>query len=165
MFSSLARNRPQPRRFTPPRKLGEDSGSEYSDSEYSDSDYSYSDSESDGYVNGQDPEENEYLRNVRVSFLVGSSAQGDISFDPGGGSSEAAARQVRGVGGRAGGGRRLHQPRRREWPPPRNCIKTEKQVTATKIFPYLCLICLTKGLKTWQLRSRPHLKGHPRNTK
>jgi len=61
------RNRPQPRRFTPPRKLGEDSGSEYSDSEYSDSDYSYSDSEeySDGYVNGQDPEENEYLRNVR----------------------------------------------------------------------------------------------------
>jgi len=59
------RNRPQPRRFTPPRKLGEESGSEYSDSEYSDSDYSYSDSESDGYVNGQDPEENEYLRNVR----------------------------------------------------------------------------------------------------
>ena len=70
MFCSSARNRPQPRRFTPPRKLGEDSGSEYSDSEYSDSDYSYSDSEeySDGYVNGQDPEENEYLRNVRVSF-------------------------------------------------------------------------------------------------
>merc|ERR1719228_1016102 len=61
------RNRPQPRRFTPPRKLGEESGSEYSDSEYSASDYSYSDSEeySDGYVNGQDPEENEYLRNVR----------------------------------------------------------------------------------------------------
>merc|ERR1711971_980722 len=48
------RNRPQPRRFTPPHKLGEESGSEYSDSEYS-----------DGYVNGQDPEENEYLRNVR----------------------------------------------------------------------------------------------------
>ena len=68
---SSARNRPQPRRFTPPRKLGEESGSEYSDSEYSDSDYSYSDSEeySDGYVNGQDPEENEYLRNVRVSLL------------------------------------------------------------------------------------------------
>merc|ERR1712211_180328 len=36
------RNRPQPRRFTPPRKLGDESGSEYSDSEYSDSDYSYS---------------------------------------------------------------------------------------------------------------------------
>ena len=69
---SSARNRPQPRRFTPPRKLGEESGSEYSDSEYSDSDYSYSDSEeySDGYVNGQDPEENEYLRNVRVSFPI-----------------------------------------------------------------------------------------------
>ena len=78
MFSSSARNRPQPRRFTPPRKLGEDSGSEYSDSEYSDSDYSYSDSEeySDGYVNGQDPEENEYLRNVRVSFQVW--AQNDL---------------------------------------------------------------------------------------
>jgi len=61
------RNRPQPRRFTPPRKLGDESGSEYSDSEYSDSDYSYSDSEdySDGYANGQDPEETEYLRNVR----------------------------------------------------------------------------------------------------
>merc|ERR1712088_1255924 len=56
------RNRPQPRRFTPPRKLGDESGSEYSDS-----DYSYSDSEdySDGYANGQDPEETEYLRNVR----------------------------------------------------------------------------------------------------
>ena len=65
-----ARNRPQPRRFTPPRKLGDESGSEYSDSEYSDSDYSYSDSEdySDGYANGQDPEETEYLRNVRVGF-------------------------------------------------------------------------------------------------
>merc|ERR1712192_60350 len=58
----LPRNRPQPRRFTPPRKLGEESGSEYSDSEYSDSD---SEEYSDGYVNGQDPEENEYLRNVR----------------------------------------------------------------------------------------------------
>merc|ERR1719341_2321026 len=56
------RNRPQPRRFTPPRKLGEESGSEYSDSDYSDSD---SEEYSDGYVNGQDPEENEYLRNVR----------------------------------------------------------------------------------------------------
>ena len=80
MFCSSARNRPQPRRFTPPRKLGEDSGSEYSDSEYSDSDYSYSDSEeySDGYVNGQDPEENEYLRNVRVSFQVW--AQNDLSL-------------------------------------------------------------------------------------
>ena len=79
MFFSSARNRPQPRRFTPPRKLGEDSGSEYSDSEYSDSDYSYSDSEeySDGYVNGQDPEENEYLRNVRGSFQVW--AQNDLS--------------------------------------------------------------------------------------
>ena len=92
---SSARNRPQPRRFTPPRKLGEESGSEYSDSEYSDSDYSYSDSEeySDGYVNGQDPEENEYLRNVRVSLLA-VSAQGEISFHPGSGSGEAVASQV-----------------------------------------------------------------------
>jgi len=62
-----ARNRPLPRRFTPPRRLGDESGSEYSDSEYS---YSCSDSESDdyssdGYENGKDAEENEYLRNVR----------------------------------------------------------------------------------------------------
>merc|ERR1712080_206027 len=62
------RNRPLPRRFTPPRKLGDDSGSEYSDSEYSYSD-SYSDSEyyssDDEYQNGKDAEESEHLRNVR----------------------------------------------------------------------------------------------------
>merc|ERR1711970_244956 len=63
-----ARNRPLPRRFTPPRKLGDESGSECSDSDYSYSD-SYSDSEDyssdDDYDNGKDAEENEYLRNVR----------------------------------------------------------------------------------------------------
>merc|ERR1719419_1106836 len=62
------RNRPLPRRFTPPRKLGDESGSECSDSDYSYSD-SYSDSEDyssdDDYDNGKDAEENEYLRNVR----------------------------------------------------------------------------------------------------
>ena len=146
MFCSSARNRPQPRRFTPPRKLGEDSGSEYSDSEYSDSDYSYSDSEeySDGYVNGQDPEENEYLRNVRVSFQVW--AQNEPTCCLGGSSSEAAARQVWGVGGRSRGGRRLHQPRRREWPAPRNRLKAEKQVL-TRVFTQMCAICL---LKVWK---------------
>ena len=51
----------------------------------------------------------------------------------GGGASEAVARQVWGVGGRSRGGRRLHQPRRREWPAPRNCLKAEKQVL-TKVF-------------------------------
>merc|ERR1712098_807143 len=60
------RNRPQPRRFTPPRRLGDESGSEGSCSEYSDS---YSDSESEytdsDYENGKDAQENEYLRNVR----------------------------------------------------------------------------------------------------
>jgi len=60
------RNRPQPRRFTPPRRLGDESGSEGSYSEYSDS---YSDSESEytdsDYENGKDAQENEYLRNVR----------------------------------------------------------------------------------------------------
>merc|ERR1712106_611220 len=54
--------RPVLKRFTPPRKLGEESGSEYSDSDYSDSDYSDS---ADYSSDSQDPEENEYLRNVR----------------------------------------------------------------------------------------------------
>jgi len=60
------RNRPLPRRFTPPRRLGDESGSEGSYSEYSDS---YTDSESEytdsDYENGKDAQENEYLRNVR----------------------------------------------------------------------------------------------------
>merc|ERR1712080_502300 len=57
------RNRPLPRRFTPPRKLGDDSASEYSYSDsYSDSEYYSSDDE---YQNGKDAEESEYLRNVR----------------------------------------------------------------------------------------------------
>ncbi|XP_023330829.1 uncharacterized protein LOC111703178 isoform X2 [Eurytemora carolleeae] len=49
------------KRFTPPRKLGEESGSEYSDSEYSDSEYS------DSYSShsSEDDEEDEYLRNIR----------------------------------------------------------------------------------------------------
>merc|ERR1719228_1247529 len=42
-------NRPAVKRFTPPRKLGEESGSEYSDSSYSD----------------EEGEDKEYLRNVR----------------------------------------------------------------------------------------------------
>jgi len=50
------------KRFTPPRKLGEESGSECSDSDYSD----YSDSYS-SYTSGSEDEEeeDEYLRNVR----------------------------------------------------------------------------------------------------
>jgi len=60
------RNRPQPRKFTPPRELGKESGSDYSDSDYSYSSSDYSDSDSeDNHVNGKDKEENEYLRNVR----------------------------------------------------------------------------------------------------
>ena len=39
MYISVMHKRPL-KRFTPPRKLGEESGSEYSDSEYSDSEYS-----------------------------------------------------------------------------------------------------------------------------
>jgi len=56
----LAPKRPL-RRFTPPRRLGEDSGSEYSDSEYSDSEYSdsYSSHSSDG------EEEDEYIKHIR----------------------------------------------------------------------------------------------------
>jgi len=59
------RSRKDIKRFTPPRKLGDESGSEYSDSEYSDSDYSESEdysSDSLGEAEGQD---DEYLRNVR----------------------------------------------------------------------------------------------------
>jgi len=62
------RARPQPRRFTPPRKLGEDSGTEGSDSDYSYDSYTDSESDdysSDNYQNGKDEVENEYLRNVR----------------------------------------------------------------------------------------------------
>jgi len=59
------RSRPL-KRFTPPRKLGEESGSDYSDSDYSDSEYSDSeDYSSDSYLSGEGGEENEYLRNVR----------------------------------------------------------------------------------------------------
>lgn len=58
----LAHKRPL-KRFTPPRKLGEESGSEYSDSEYSDSEYTgtYSSYTSDE----EDEEEDEYLRSIR----------------------------------------------------------------------------------------------------
>jgi len=48
------------KRFTPPRKIGESSGSDYSDSEYSDSEYS----DSYSYSSGGE-EEDEYLKNVR----------------------------------------------------------------------------------------------------
>merc|ERR1719228_1386992 len=57
-------NRPAVKRFTPPRKLGDESGSEYSDSDYSESDYSESeDYSSDSY--SDEGEDKEYLRNVR----------------------------------------------------------------------------------------------------
>jgi len=59
------RSRPAVKRFTPPRKLGDESGSEYSDSEYSDSDYSESDYSSDSYGKDDENEDDEYLRNVR----------------------------------------------------------------------------------------------------
>jgi len=49
------------KRFTPPRKLGEQSDSEYSSSEYSDSEYSSSYSS----YSTDDEEEDEYLRNIR----------------------------------------------------------------------------------------------------
>merc|ERR1719228_806462 len=58
------RSRPAVKRFTPPRKLGDESGSEYSDSEYSDSEYSESDYSSDSYGH-EEGEDDEYLRNVR----------------------------------------------------------------------------------------------------
>jgi len=54
-------NRRPLKRFTPPRKLGEESGSEYSDS---DSDYSYSDSYSSSVSDSED-EEDEYIKNIR----------------------------------------------------------------------------------------------------
>lgn len=57
----LAHKRPL-KRFTPPRKLGEESGSEYSDSEYSDSEYTGSYS---SYTSEDEEEEDEYLRNIR----------------------------------------------------------------------------------------------------
>jgi len=49
------------KRFTPPRKLGGESDSEYSSSEYSDSEYSSSYSS----YSTDDEEEDEYLRNIR----------------------------------------------------------------------------------------------------
>merc|ERR1712051_992447 len=59
------RNRPQVKRFTPPRKLNSDeeseSGSDYSDSEYS-SDYSDSDDYSSDFEGNN--EDKEYLRAV-----------------------------------------------------------------------------------------------------
>lgn len=57
----LSHKRPL-KRFTPPRKLVEESGSEYSDSEYSDSQYSRSNS-SESYTS--EDEEDEYIRNIR----------------------------------------------------------------------------------------------------
>jgi len=59
-----ASNRRPLKRFTPPRKLGEESGSEYSDSEYS---YSDSDdySSSDYSSEGEGEEEDEYLKSIR----------------------------------------------------------------------------------------------------
>jgi len=55
----LAHKRPL-KRFTPPRKLGEESGSDYSDSEYSDSEYS------DSYSSySSEEEEDEYIRSIR----------------------------------------------------------------------------------------------------
>jgi len=58
--------RPVLKRFTPPRKLGEESGSEYSDSDYSDSDYSDSeDYSSDSYLSDRGGQDDEYLKNVR----------------------------------------------------------------------------------------------------
>merc|ERR1712106_686008 len=58
-------NRPSVKRFTPPRKLGDESGSEYSDSDYSDSEYSNSaDYSSDSYSDNEGGDK-EYLRNVR----------------------------------------------------------------------------------------------------
>jgi len=57
--------RPTLKRFTPPRKLGEESGSEYSDSEYSDSDYSDSEYYSSDSFSGKEEQEDEYLKNVR----------------------------------------------------------------------------------------------------
>jgi len=59
------RSRAAIKRFTPPRKLGDESGSEYSDSDYSDSEFSESEdysSDSHGEEGGQDQE---YLKNVR----------------------------------------------------------------------------------------------------
>merc|ERR1719357_913657 len=58
-------NRPSVKRFTPPRKLNDESGSEYSDSEYSDSEYSDSEDYSSESYSEQEGEDMEYLRNVR----------------------------------------------------------------------------------------------------
>jgi len=57
----LAPKRPL-RRFTPPRRLGQDSESEYSDSEYSDSEYS---SNSYSSYSSDEDEQDEYLKNIR----------------------------------------------------------------------------------------------------
>merc|ERR1719228_1039743 len=58
-------NRPAVKRFTPPRKLGEESGSEYSDSDYSDSEYTESEDYSSDSYSDEEGEDKEYLRNVR----------------------------------------------------------------------------------------------------
>merc|ERR1711970_1295932 len=58
-------NRPAVKRFTPPRKLGEESGSEYSDSDYSDSEYSESEDYSSDSYSDEEGQDKEYLRNVR----------------------------------------------------------------------------------------------------
>jgi len=61
----VPKNRPSVKRFTPPRKLNDESGSEYSESDYSDSEYSESeDYSSESYSEGEG-EDAEYLRNVR----------------------------------------------------------------------------------------------------
>jgi len=58
-------NRPAVKRFTPPRKLGDESGSEYSDSDYSDSEYSESEDYSSDSYSDEEGQDKEYLRNVR----------------------------------------------------------------------------------------------------
>ncbi|TRY75443.1 hypothetical protein TCAL_08369 [Tigriopus californicus] len=54
------------KRFTPPRKLGSESESDYSDSDYSDSD-SYTDSYSDSEYSDSDVDEDETLRAIRAT--------------------------------------------------------------------------------------------------
>jgi len=59
------RSRPEVKRFTPPRKLCDDSGSDYSGSDYSDSDYSDSEDYSSASYGEAEGEEKEYLKAVR----------------------------------------------------------------------------------------------------
>jgi len=58
-------DRPRMKRFTPPRKLGSQSGSDYSDSDGSGSDYSGSSYTSSSYTDTDSEDEDETLRAIR----------------------------------------------------------------------------------------------------